>query len=126
MRFFLLPSLGLALLAWGAWASWRDRHPGPFHPPLEWRVAAGLLGALGGWVLANLAYAPDAAHRVVGLPLPVCTLVRDAGTWTDQTSPLFVPCLLLDILLCVLLAGRALRAVWPRLQPARARRRNLR
>jgi hypothetical protein len=73
--------------------------------------------------MANLGYAPDAAHRVVGLPMPVCQLVNQAGTWTDQTSPWFLGSLLLDILIFTLLAGSLLRAVWPRLQPARTRRR---
>jgi hypothetical protein len=123
MRVLVFPLLGLLYLAWGLWTLWRQRPTGQGHPPLEWRVGAGFLGALGGWVMANLGYAPDAAHRVVGLPLPVCELVNQAGTWTDQTAPWFLGSVLLDILIFALLAGSLLRAAWPRLQPARTRRR---
>ena len=123
MRVLLLPLLGCLYLAWGLWTLWRERPSVRDRPPLEWRVGAGCLGALGGWVMANLGYAPDAAHRVVGLPLPVCQLVNQAGTWTDQTSPWFLGSLLLDMLIFILLAGRLLKVVWPRLQPARTRHR---
>ena len=109
--------------AWAAWASLREPSRDPRRPPLEWRLGAGFLGALGGWVMASLAYAPDAAHRVVGLPMPVCQLVNEGGAWTDVTSPLFLPCLLLDLLIGAALGYRLLRVLWPVLQPARARRR---
>jgi len=123
MRLFLFPLLGFLGLAWASWASLRESPRDPHRPPLEWRLGAGFLGALGGRVMASLGYAPDAAHRVVGLPMPVCQLVNQAGTWTDVTSPLFLPCLLLDLLIGAALAYRLLRILWPRLQPAPARRR---
>jgi len=125
MRMFIFPLIGILLLAWGAWTSFLARRQDAL-PPLEVQVAAGILGALWGWVMANLAYAPDAAHRIVGFPLPVYRWVNLAGTWTDQSALAAVPCLLLDILIGTLLATRLARTLWTRFQPLRARNRRRR
>jgi hypothetical protein len=122
MRIFIFPLIGVLLLAWGAWATFANRNRMVL-APLEMRVAAGILGAIWGWAMANLAYAPDATHRIVGFPLPVMSWVNASGLWTDQNVLASVPCLLLDILIGSLLATRLLRAAWSRFQLARARTR---
>ena len=97
----------------------RRFHRGPRAqvPALEWRLAAGILGAALGGCLARLSYAPDAAHRVVGLPLPVFRLVKVAGTWSEQTGAGALPSLLGNIALGALLGSWLLGmawAAWPR------------
>jgi len=96
------------------------RGPALRPPALEWRLAAGILGAILGGCLAKLSYAPDAAHRVVGLPLPVFRLVNVAGTWTEQTGAGVLPSLLGDIALGALLGTWLLGLAWAA-RPRRAR-----
>ena len=127
MLVLLIPLLGILFLLWGAWTSFRARRPfeAPLVPPLAWRVAIGVLGAAWGWLMANLAYAPDAAHRVVGFPLPVYQWVNHQGLWIEQSGALNLPFLLLDILIYFLVATKLLKVAWDRIAPppVKARRR---
>lgn len=122
MRILLPLSIGTLILLWWAWTA-LQAPPSTLRrvPPFEWRLAAGILGVAWGWLMANLSYAPDVLHRVVGFPFPVCQWVKAQGAWADQTSPVNPVFLVLDILVHCLLATRFLHFVWGRRQPIKRR-----
>ena len=117
LDYYLYPLFGLTLLALGAWctwAVWRPRGPSPAA-----RVAALILGGLGGWFLVNLAHAQGARQVTIGFPMPVLTLVKGAGHWMEMAGAASIPCLLLDLAIGVGLVHALLYVAWAR----RSRRR---
>jgi hypothetical protein len=99
VRLFLVPLFSLVLAAVCLRTLRRER------PPMEWRVAAGILGSILGWLMASWSYIPDPAHRYLGFPFPVCIWQRTGEAWVDHSGSWGLPCFLADILAGWLLAG---------------------
>ena len=104
------PLAGIGLLGLGAWSSWQVWRPARIGAPsLTARLAAPVLGLVGGWFLANLEYAPDPLHLTVGFPMPVVTLVRHPGQWMEPGSSASATCLALNLIIG---AGLANGVLW--------------
>ena len=126
LNFYVFPMVGLCLLALGAWSTWelwaRGGAARSAGPSLAARVAALILGWVGGWWLANLPHALDSRRVILGFPMPVMTLTKASGRWLELGSTASIPCLLLDLAIGIGMVNAALRLVWkfrPRPRPRR-------
>lgn len=111
LNYYGFPLLGLGLLGLGAWSSWElwQGRPGPALAP---RVAALILGAVWGWILANLPHAQDALHVTLGWPMPVMTLTKASGRWLELGARASIPCMLLNLAIGMGMVNTLLRLLW--------------
>ena len=122
---YVCPLTGLVLLALGTWSSWEVWRPGMRGaselPPLAYRIASFILGALWGWLLTNVVYPMDPAHVALGFPMPVTVLGRGSGPSLVMDSAISLPCLFLNLVIGIGLANALLRLVWKRKALRRSR-----
>jgi len=111
---YVFPLLGLGLLAlgsWFVWLVWAGVRPS-LRPPMAVRLAAIILGVMGGWVLDMVALPLDATHAAIGFPMPVLFLVKESGGGQDLGSGVSFVCAFLNLAIGVALAHAGLHALW--------------